>query len=66
MGEDRLVVVDPARNFGRPVIAPRGIPTEALADAARVTGSIREVSRWFEIPEAEIREAVDFETRLAA
>ena len=66
LGEKRLVVLDPTRNFGRPIIARRGVPTEALASAFEATGSIAEVSRWYETPEEEIREAVEFEKQLAA
>jgi uncharacterized protein (DUF433 family) len=62
----RLVVLDPARNFGRPIVAPHGVPTEILAGAARVCSSIDEVSRWYEVPRAEIEDAVEFEQQLAA
>jgi uncharacterized protein (DUF433 family) len=66
LGENRLVVLDPARNFGRPIIARRGVPTEALANAVKATGSVADVARWYEVPEEEIQEAVEFEKRLAA
>ena len=66
LGENRLVALDPTRNFGRPIIATHGVPTEALANAVRATGSIAEVSRWYEVPTEEIQEAVEFEARLAA
>jgi hypothetical protein len=39
LGEQRLVVLDPTRNFGRPIVARHGVPTEVLASAARVTSS---------------------------
>jgi uncharacterized protein (DUF433 family) len=66
LGEQRLVVLDPTRNFGRPIVARHGVPTEVLASAARVTGSVTEVARWYEVPEEEIKDAVEFEQRLAA
>ena len=56
----------PHRNFGRPIVAPHGVPTEVLAKAAKATGSIAEVARWYEVRETEIRDAVEFEQRLAA
>ncbi|MEW6301837.1 MAG: DUF433 domain-containing protein [Verrucomicrobiota bacterium] len=62
----RLVVLDPSRNFGRPIVARRGIPTEALAQAAKASGSVAEVSRWYEVSEDEIKDAVEFEQKLAA
>ena len=66
LGEDRMVVLDPTRNFGRPIVADNGVPTEVLASAIRATGSVAEVSRWYEVPEREINDAVEFEQRLAA
>lgn len=66
LGEQRLVVLDPTRNFGRPIVARHGVPTEVLASAAKATGSVAEVSRWYEVPEEEIQDAVEFEQRLAA
>jgi hypothetical protein len=47
-------------------VARPGVPTEVLAKAAKATGSITEVARWFEVREIEIRDAVEFEQRLAA
>ena len=31
LGEQRSVVLDPTRNFGRPIVARHGVPTEVLA-----------------------------------
>ena len=66
LGEKRLVVLDPTRNFGRPIVARHGVPTEVLANATKAAGSIAEVARWYEVPEREIHDAVEFEQRLAA
>jgi uncharacterized protein (DUF433 family) len=62
----RLVVLDPTRNFGRPIVVQHGVPTEVLAGAAKVCDSLEEVSRWYEVPKAEIEDAVEFEQQLAA
>ena len=62
----RLVVLDPTRNFGRPIVIQHGVPTEVLAGATNACGSIQEVSRWSEVPEDEIEDAVEFEQKLAA
>ena len=43
--KSRHVVVDPARSFGRPVLADYGVPTEALFAAFKVEGSMDRVSR---------------------
>jgi uncharacterized protein (DUF433 family) len=63
--KQRSVVVDPARSFGRPIVQ-RGVPTEVLAGAVELEGSIDAVSLLYEVPKAEIRFAVEFERRLAA
>jgi uncharacterized protein (DUF433 family) len=61
-----LVVLDPTRNFGRPIVSEYGVPTEILARAASACGSIQEVSRWYEVPEPEIEDAIEFEQSLTA
>ncbi len=66
LGEKRFVVLDPTRNFGRPILDRHGVPTEVLAKAAKAAGSVNEVARWYEVPEQEIQDAVEFEQRLAA
>lgn len=63
LGDGRAVVLDPARNFGRPISSPHGVPTEVLANAARISESNDEVARWFNVSAAEIRDSVEFETR---
>ncbi len=62
----RLVVLDPSRNFGRPIVVQHSVPTEVLARAAKACESIQEVSRWYEVPQDEIEDAVEFEQKLAA
>ena len=66
LGIDRLVALDPRRNFGQPSIFRDGIPTQVLARSARANGSIAEVARWFEISSDSVREAVEFEQGLVA
>lgn len=66
LGSERLVVLDPTRSFGRPIVAEHGVPTETLANAAAVCGSSREAARWFEVPEREVSDAVEYEQQLAA
>ena len=66
LGEKRFVVLDPARNFGRPIVDRHGVPTEVLANAVKAAGSVAEVAHWYEVPEPEIQDALEFEQRLAA
>jgi len=61
----RAVVIDPRRSFGRPIVQ-RGVPTEILAEAVKVEGSIEAVVGLYNVPKSEIRAALDFEHQLAA
>ncbi|WGJ15034.1 DUF433 domain-containing protein [Methylocapsa sp. D3K7] len=60
------IVIDPARSFGRPVIREAGVPTETLASAVRVEGSIENVARLYEVSLLAVRDALEFEQKLAA
>lgn len=66
LGPRRSIVVDPARAFGRPLAAEAGVPTEVLANAAKVEGSIDKTARLYEVAPAAVRDAVEFERKLAA
>jgi uncharacterized protein (DUF433 family) len=61
----RLVVLDPTRNFGRPIVSRHGVPTEILNRAAKACNSVEEVARWYELPNDEIEDAMEFEQQLA-
>ncbi|HVX77136.1 MAG TPA: hypothetical protein VHB49_13475 [Bradyrhizobium sp.] len=61
----RAVVIDPGRSFGRPIVQ-QGIPTETLAAAVKIEGSIDSVVRLYEVSKAEVRSALEFEQQLAA
>jgi uncharacterized protein (DUF433 family)/DNA-binding transcriptional MerR regulator len=58
------VIVDARLAFGRPIIKNRGIPTEAIADAAKAEGSVEAAAELFEIPRKWAQQAVDFEAHL--
>jgi uncharacterized protein (DUF433 family) len=66
MGKERSVVVDPVRNFGQPTVAKSGVPTQVLARSLKANKSIETVARWFEVQAEEVRDAVEFEQKLAA
>jgi uncharacterized protein (DUF433 family) len=66
LGDKRLVVLDPTRNFGRPIIETNGVPTEVLANAMKASRSLADVALWYEVSDEAVRDAVDFEQRLAA
>ena len=60
------VIVDPRIAFGRPVIAPQFVPTEALFALWKAEdGNYRAIADWFHISRDQAEEAVEFEVRLA-
>ena len=66
LGKQRQIVVDPKRNFGQPTVARSGVPSQVLARSVKTNGSIEVVRHWFEVSEREVRDAVEFESLLAA
>lgn len=65
-GNRTSIVIDPARSFGRPVVSEGGVPTEALAAAAKVEGSAEKVAHLYEVSLSSVRVAIEFEQKLAA
>jgi uncharacterized protein (DUF433 family) len=63
---NKTIVVDPDRQFGRPIVAGAGVPTAVLARASRAYGSASRVAAWFDVHPKAVRAAVAFEQRLAA
>jgi uncharacterized protein (DUF433 family) len=61
-----LIVLDPGRSFGQPILRKSGVPTAALAMAVLAEGGPRNAARLFEVSDKEIRAAVEFEKKLAA
>ena len=66
MGRSSEIVLDPARNFGRPIMASARVPTETLYDAFLAEQSIERVAEWFEVDPSLVREAVAFQEHLVA
>lgn len=66
IGEPRLIAMDPAIAFGRPVIAGSRIPTAEIADRYKAGDSMSELATDYGRPQAEIEEAVRCELSLDA
>ena len=62
----RTIVIDPERSFGQPIAAEYGVPTIAIAQAAKAEGSEKAAAALFELPVSVVRDAVKFEESLAA
>lgn len=66
MGRNQMVVLDPSRNFGQPVIDKFNIPTATLVRTFANVGSVQGVADWFEIDIEAVESAIQFETIRAA
>ena len=66
LGRDRLVMVDPALNFGAPVLKSSGIPTKSIKQFVSNRGDrkLDEAADWYEIPPQAVEDALAFEDRL--
>lgn len=62
----KLILLDPERSFGRPIIANGSVPTEALYLAYEAEEDFGIVARQFDIRVSDVRSAVSFQERLAA
>jgi uncharacterized protein (DUF433 family) len=61
----RAIVLDPARNFGQPILTKAGIPTVAVAESlAAEGGDAHLVARLFGITRREVDQAAQFEANL--
>jgi uncharacterized protein (DUF433 family) len=61
LGDDRSVVVHPARAFGAPVALPSGIRTRVLYGSYRAEQSHEVVARWYDVTVEAVKDAVEFE-----
>lgn len=66
LGKKRTVVVDPHRGFGRPTISETNITTESIAHMVSAGEPRQFVSEMYDIPEAAVRDAIEFEHEIAA
>jgi uncharacterized protein (DUF433 family) len=61
LGLDRLVVVDPARSFGAPIVSQGSIRTRVLYGAYIAEGSVEAVADWYSTTPAAVSDAIEFE-----
>jgi len=63
----RLIVLDPEVQFGEPIVATAGVPTDTLFAAYKAEGKDRaRVARLYRVTPQAVSAAVAFEERLAA
>ena len=62
-----VIVLDPQVQFGEPIVAGTGVPTDALAAAFRAEGdNAQRVARLYRVKPEAVRAAVAFERQLAS
>nr|WP_031319639.1 DUF433 domain-containing protein [Pseudomonas fluorescens] len=63
----KAIVLDPSRNFGKPVLSVTGIDTATVFSAYQAEGNdAKRVAQLYEIPASAVDAAVNFELRNAA
>lgn len=60
LGRRGNVLVDPARAFGQPIDAPTSVPTAILAAAGWQEG-VANAARAYDVPQASVKRAIQFE-----
>lgn len=67
LDRSRRVVLDPSRNFGKPVLTETGMTVEAIVSAWRAEGeNTKRVAALYEVNVADVEAAILFEQRTAA
>jgi len=61
--EPRIIAMNPAVAFGKPVIAGTGISTGVIATRFHARESLGELAKEYALPEAKLEEAVRWESR---
>jgi uncharacterized protein (DUF433 family) len=64
--EPKIIMINPAISFGRPVISGTGIPTAVIASRFHARESISELAREYGRTEKEVEEAIRWESRAIA
>jgi uncharacterized protein (DUF433 family) len=62
----RIIVLDPKVRFGRPTLAGRALPTDSLFERHQAGDSIAALAADYDIPVAEVEEAIRYESRPSA
>lgn len=66
LGRERAVVIDPLRQFGKPIVASRAVPTHVIYQTHLAEGDTHRVAWWYGVNDADVCDAVEFEKGLVA
>jgi uncharacterized protein (DUF433 family) len=65
--DSNVILIDPRRSFGRPILEASGVPTVVLFDCYKAEkNSLSKTAYFFDVSEEEVKKAIEFETFLAA
>lgn len=65
LANSRIVVADPERSFGAPIVDQAGVPTKRIAQVYEAEGrSVGKVARLFDIGVKAVRDALAFERQI--
>jgi uncharacterized protein (DUF433 family) len=64
LGDDHLVLLDPARSFGAPIVSPGNVRTRILYGAFKAEQSFEAVADWYAVEPKAVADAVTFEQGL--
>ena len=65
LAKSRMIVADPERSFGQPIVDKGGVPTHRLDQSFEAEGrSIDKVARLFEIGRDAVRDALALERQI--
>jgi uncharacterized protein (DUF433 family) len=63
LGKKSRIVIDPKRNFGKPIINDKNIRIDTIYDLYRRNKNIVEIAEWYELDKKTINEAIQFYER---
>lgn len=64
--QDRIISIDPAIRFGKPIITGKGVPTDVLADLYNAGDSIEDIADDYDCTSLQVKTAIQFESQKRA
>ena len=65
-GSDKIIFLDPAIRFGKPIIADTGVPTDIIVELYNAGDSIEAIANEYECTPLQVRTAIQFESQSRA
>lgn len=64
LGNDRRIVLDPARAFGEAIDAQTGVPTRVMYGRYTAGDTIQQIASWYRVDTQAVTDAIAFETQI--